>query len=80
MFVVSRAAECPYCTAHTCSYALRRGTSPQALAQGLPGGDKAGELGEAEIATIAVARSLGRIPVELIDQERRSLIECIGEN
>ena len=28
MYVSSRAAECPYCSAHTCSFTLRRGASP----------------------------------------------------
>jgi AhpD family alkylhydroperoxidase len=58
MFVVSRVAECPYCTAHTCSYALRRGTTPEVLAQALAGSTTVGKLGEAEQAVIAVARRL----------------------
>ena len=77
MFVVSRAAECPYCTAHTCSYALRRGTAPEALVEGLPGAK--GQLGDAETATIRVARSLGRIPVELLEEERGALISAVGD-
>ena len=31
MYTSSRAAECPYCAAHTCSYALRRGASAGAV-------------------------------------------------
>ncbi len=38
MYVSSRAAECPYCSAHTCSFALRRGASPEKVAQALVGG------------------------------------------
>ena len=35
MYVTSRTAECPYCTAHTCSFALRRGASPEKMARAL---------------------------------------------
>jgi alkylhydroperoxidase family enzyme len=75
MYVVSRTAECPYCSAHTCSFALRRGASPEKMAQALVGGDRftAGEL-----ATIAVARSLGRIPSELNQDERAALNDCFS--
>ena len=38
------------------------------------------DLEEAEIATIAVARSLGRVPCELTQQERSSLIDTLGES
>lgn len=31
MYTSSRTAECPYCAAHTCSYALRRGASVDAV-------------------------------------------------
>lgn len=70
MYVSSRAAECPYCSAHTCSYALRRGASAETVAQALVGGD---QFNEPELATIAVARSLGRIPCELTAKEREDL-------
>lgn len=75
MYVSSRAAECPYCSAHTCSFALRRGASPEKVAQALVGGD---QFSAQELATIAVARSLSRIPCELTTAERQSLEECFG--
>src|SRR4030095_14137945 len=31
MYVSSRAAACPYCSAHACSFALRRGASVQQI-------------------------------------------------
>jgi hypothetical protein len=31
MYVASRTAQCPYCSAHTCSFALRRGASPKKM-------------------------------------------------
>lgn len=76
MYVTSRTAECPYCTAHACSFALRRGASPERMAQALvPDADSftAGEL-----ATVAVARSLARIPCELTTKERDQLIAAYG--
>ena len=70
MYVSSRAAECPYCSAHTCSFALRRGASPETVAQALVGGDN---FTEQELATIAVARSLSRVPCKLTGEERQAL-------
>lgn len=70
MYVSSRAAECPYCTAHTCSFALRRGATPEKVAQALVGGEI---FTPRELATISVARSLARIPCELNDAERCAL-------
>lgn len=70
MYVSSRAAECPYCSAHTCSYALRRGASPEKVAEALVGGT---QFSQQELATISVARSLARIPCELTAAERQAL-------
>jgi len=35
MYVSSRVAECPYCSAHACSFALRRGAPVDTVAQAL---------------------------------------------
>ena len=70
MYAASRAAECAYCSAHTCSYALRRGASPDKVASALHGGDA---FTAGERATIAVAQSLARVPCELSGAERRAL-------
>lgn len=70
MLVASRTAECPYCTAHTCSFALRRGASAHTVAAALLG---RGSLSPQEAAVVAVARSLGRIPCEITAQERLDL-------
>lgn len=35
MYVASRVAGCPYCSAHSCSFALRRGASPDKVAAAL---------------------------------------------
>lgn len=74
MYVSSRTAECTYCSAHTCSFALRRGASPEKIAQALVGDGK--NFTPGEHATIAVARSLGRIPCELTEAERQALRDC----
>lgn len=72
-YVASRSAECPYCSAHTCSFALRRGVSPEKVASALVGGDN---FNPQELATIAVARSLARIPCELTGDEKDALLKC----
>ena len=74
MYVASRTAECPYCSAHTCSFALRRGASPDKVAQALVGGSA--PFTPDELATVAVARSLARIPSELTASEREALERC----
>ncbi len=70
MYVASRAAECPYCTAHTCSYALRRGADPKTVAAAFLGED---HFSEKELAVVAVARSLSRIPCEITKDEHNTL-------
>jgi alkylhydroperoxidase family enzyme len=77
MYVASRTAECPYCAAHTCSFALRRGAAPDKVAAAvLPDG---GTFNPGELAAIAVARSLARIPCELTAAERSELVDAFGE-
>ena len=73
MYVSSRAAECPYCSAHGCSFALRRGASAEKMAQALVGGET---FTPGELATVAMARSLARIPCELTAAEREALERC----
>lgn len=56
MYVSSSAAACPYCTAHTCSFALKRGASTKAIL---------GERTSREESVAALAEGLSRIPVSL---------------
>ena len=56
MYTSSRAAECMYCSAHTCSFALRRGTSPEALV---------GDYSPIEAAVARVAEGISRVPADL---------------
>lgn len=77
MYVSSRVAGCAYCSAHSCSFAMRRGASPDKVAAALLP-DRA-SFTRGELAAIAVARSLGRIPCELTAAERSELVDVYGE-
>lgn len=68
MYSASRAANCAYCSAHTCSFALRRG-APRASIVGVIDG----EGGPAETAAITAARTLSCIPAAISDGERADL-------
>ncbi len=56
MYTASRAAECMYCSAHTCSFALRRGTTPEALT---------GNYNEIEQAVVRVAEGISSVPASI---------------
>jgi alkylhydroperoxidase family enzyme len=68
MYVSSRTAACPYCSAHSCSFALRRGATPEKVAAALL--PEQSSFTRGELATIAVARSLATVPGELTTAER----------
>ena len=61
----SRMAQCAYCTAHTCSFTLRRGHSKKKLA---------GDLTPAETAAVDVAEALAGIPCTLTADHRAELL------
>lgn len=77
MYVASRIAGCPYCSAHSCSFAMRRGASPDKVAAALVPDRTSFNRGE--LAAIAVARSLARVPCELTAGERGELVDVYGE-
>ncbi|HEX3525673.1 MAG TPA: hypothetical protein VH988_01275 [Thermoanaerobaculia bacterium] len=60
----SRTAGCAYCTAHTCSFTLRRGAAPEKLA---------GLLSPAEKAAVSVAEALAAIPCAVTADHRAEL-------
>jgi alkylhydroperoxidase family enzyme len=64
LYTASRTAQCSYCTAHTCSFTLRRGASPEKLAGALP---------PAEKAAAAAAEALASIPCALTREHREEL-------
>ena len=70
MYVSSRAASCPYCSAHTCSFALRRGATVEQVASAL---DHDASLSPADRAAVRIARALSVIPADLHEEDRREL-------
>jgi len=66
MYASSKAASCAYCTAHTCSFALRRGISSQALS---------GIRTPKEQAVVALAEGLSRVPADLTLAECHAMTE-----
>jgi alkylhydroperoxidase family enzyme len=64
LYTASWTARCSYCTAHTCSFALRRGAPPETLT---------GSRSAAESAAVAAAEALARIPSAFTRQQRDEL-------
>src|SRR5580693_4123818 len=71
MYASSRAAGCAYCSAHTCLFALRRGTEAGKLADAV-GGDLSGH-SPRERAAIELARALSFVPARVTPAHRRAL-------
>ena len=78
MYVASRTAQCPYCSAHSCSFAMRRGAPPEKVAAALLP-DRAG-FTRGELAAVTVARSLARVPCALTIAERDELCDVFGDD
>lgn len=76
MYVSSRAAGCPYCSAHTCSFALRRGATVDEVASAL---DSEPALTAANRAAVRVARALAVVPAAIDDEARAELRRCFSE-
>jgi alkylhydroperoxidase family enzyme len=68
MYAASRAAQCAYCSAHSCSFALRRGAPSASVTEALDGNTE-----PRARAAIAVARSLSSVPATITDDERVEL-------
>src|SRR4051794_39638418 len=64
MYASSKAAACAYCTAHACSFALRRGASADSIK---------GTRTPKEQAVVALAEGLARIPADLTLAEVRAV-------
>ncbi len=65
LYTASWTARCSYCTAHTCSFALRRGASPATFT---------GSRSPAENAAVAAAEALARIPCAFTREHRNDLL------
>jgi alkylhydroperoxidase family enzyme len=77
MYVSSRAAGCMYCSAHSCTFALRRGATVDEVASAL---DAEPSLTRADRAAVRVARSLAVVPAAIGDEERAELRRHFSEN
>jgi alkylhydroperoxidase family enzyme len=76
VYVSSRAAGCPYCSAHTCSFALRRGATLDEVASAL---DHDQTLSAANRAAVRVARALAVVPTTIDDEARADLRRHFSE-
>lgn len=70
MYASSRAAGCAYCSAHSCSFALRRGATTGEVERALDGGGGSGTDDGAVRAAVQVARGLSTVPASIGDGER----------
>jgi hypothetical protein len=71
MYTSSRAAGCAYCSAHTCSFALRRGVTPDKVARAAD--DDLSHHSPVERAAMAMARALSRVPASCTAAHRDEL-------
>ena len=71
MYVGSSTAGCPYCTAHHCSFAIRRGTAVETIVEA--------DYTEVEAAVANVARGMASVPATItqahVDEIHRHLSE-----
>jgi alkylhydroperoxidase family enzyme len=76
MYVASRTAGCMYCSAHTCSFALRRGATVDQVASAL---EAERDLSPADRAAVRVAHGLASVPVTIDDDGRAELRRQFSE-
>ncbi|MCP4997264.1 MAG: hypothetical protein GY933_00605 [Hyphomicrobiales bacterium] len=70
MFEASRTAGCAYCTANSCTFALRRGARPQ---------DMTCERSERSITVARLAEGLSRVPADLAKQDLDKVREFVSD-
>lgn len=76
MYVASRTAGCSYCSAHSCSFALRRGAALDTVTAAVLAGHPSLSRGEA--ATVAVAHGLASSPSSMTSGQRQELEDVYG--
>ena len=76
MYVSSRTAGCAYCSAHSCSFALRRGATVEEVTSAL---DAERTLTAADRAAVRVARALAVVPASVDDEARANLRRQFSE-
>lgn len=77
MYVSSRTAGCAYCSAHSCSFALRRGATIEQVRSALESGRT---LTAADRAAVQVAHALATVPASLDDDARTELSRQFSES
>ena len=70
MYVSSRTAGCAYCSAHACSFALRRGASVEQVTSAL-GAERT--LSPTDRAAVRIAVGLAAVPASIDDDDRAEL-------
>eukprot|EP00039_Didymoeca_costata_P010693 m.144648 g.144648 ORF g.144648 m.144648 type:complete len:469 (+) comp14928_c0_seq7:165-1571(+) len=78
MYVASRVAKCGYCSAHTCSYAVRRGAKRDHVENAIfddddESNERSSKLPDKIQATMRVARGISTIPCSITDNDRLAL-------
>lgn len=66
---VARAGSCAYCSAHACTFALRRGATVEDVASAL----EVEALAKPDAAAVRVARALALVPTTIDDVARREM-------
>jgi hypothetical protein len=74
LYVSSRTAGCPYCSAHTCSFALRRGATVEEVASALDG-DRTLTVADRAAVRVARARREGAARLADTDSGARDLTQ-----
>lgn len=75
MYVSSRTAGCAYCSAHACTFALRRGATVDGVASALEA--KSG-LSGADRAAVGAARAMSRMPAAVDEEVRAALFRSFS--
>ena len=70
MYASSRTAECMYCSAHACTFALRRGATVEEVASAL---EQHPRLSDADRAAVRAARAMASVPSAVDDDVRADL-------
>jgi alkylhydroperoxidase family enzyme len=78
MYASSRGAQCRYCSAHTCSFALRRGVTADVLRAVTE--EKALVLSPIEQAVVDVSFSLGQVPCTLTKEKTARMRGLLSEH
>ena len=77
MYVASRAAGCAYCSAHSCSFALRRGATVEQVRSAV---EAERTLTAGDRAAVRVAHTLATVPASIDDEARTDLRRHFSES